>query len=96
LQKHGLPVTRINKVTEGSPHIVESIEQDRVQFIVNTVIGEQKTRDSFSLRRSSLNNNRPYCTTIAGGLALIEALKSLKDQDITIKPLQEYLNISSE
>jgi carbamoyl-phosphate synthase large subunit len=96
LQKHGLEVTAINKVTEGSPHVVESIEQNRVQFIVNTVIGEQATKDSFSLRRASLNNNHPYCTTITGAMALVEAIKSLKDHDITIKTLQEYLNISND
>ncbi len=96
LRKHGLEVTAINKVTEGSPHVVESIEQNRVQFIVNTVIGEQATKDSFSLRRASLNNNHPYCTTITGAMALVEAIKSLKDHDITIKTLQEYLNISND
>ena len=69
---------------------MESIQDGRVDFIVNTVFGESATRDSFSLRRASLNQNLPYCTTIAGALALVDAVKSLKKDDMTILSLQEY------
>ena len=90
LEKHGIPSERINKVQEGSPHIVEAIEADRVHFIINTVFGEEATRDSFSLRRASLNQNLCYCTTMAGAKALVGALKSIHELDLTVTSLQEY------
>ena len=90
LKKNGIKVSSINKVKEGSPHIVEAIEAKNIDIVINTVFGEQSIKDSFSLRRSSLNQNLPYCTTMAGALAIVGALKAIKEGDLTITSLQEY------
>ncbi|MDH5761579.1 MAG: carbamoyl-phosphate synthase large subunit [Nitrospinota bacterium] len=90
LKDNGLDVTRINKVKEGSPHIVEAIEADKVDFVINTTFGEQAVKDSFSIRRASLTQNLPYCTTISGAFALVGALHSLKTSSLSLLPLQEY------
>ena len=90
LKKNGVKVASINKVKEGSPNIVEAIEAKQVAIVINTVFGEQSIKDSFSLRRSSLNQNLPYCTTVAGALALMGALKAIKEDDLTIRSIQEY------
>ena len=90
LEKNGIRVESINKVKEGSPHIVEAIEAKQVAIVINTVFGEQSIKDSFSLRRSSLNHNLPYCTTMAGASALLGALKAIKEDDLTITSIQEY------
>ncbi len=91
LEQHGLKAERINKVKEGSPHTVEAIESGKVDFCINTVFGEQSTKDSFSLRRASLNRNLPYCTTMAGAMALVGALKAIKEKELTVTSLQEYM-----
>ena len=90
LEKNGVKVSAINKVKEGSPHCVEAIEAKQIAFIINTVFGEQSLKDSFSLRRSSLNQNLPYCTTMAGASAMVSALKFVKEDDLSIKSIQEY------
>ena len=90
LEKNRVKVEPINKVKEGSPHIVEAIEEKKVAIVINTVFGEQSIKDSFSLRRSSLNHNLPYCTTMAGASALMGALKAIKEGDLTITSIQEY------
>ena len=90
LEKNGVKVSAINKVKEGSPHCVEAIEAKQIAFIINTVFGEQSIKDSFSLRRSSLNQNLPYCTTMAGASAMVSALKFVKEDDLSIKSIQEY------
>ncbi len=90
LEKNGVKVSAINKVKEGSPHCVEAIEAKQIAFIINTVFGEQSIKDSFSLRRSSLNQNLPYCTTMAGASAMVNALKFIKADDLSIKSIQEY------
>ena len=90
LEKNGVEVLAINKVKEGSPHCVEAIEAKQIDIVINTVFGEQSIKDSFSLRRSSLNQNLPYCTTMAGASALVNALKFIKADDLSIKSIQEY------
>ena len=90
LEKNGIKVSSINKVKQGSPHIVEALEAKQIDIVINTVFGEQSIKDSFSLRRSSLNQNLPYCTTMAGASALMGALKCIKEDDLTITSIQEY------
>jgi carbamoyl-phosphate synthase large subunit len=88
--KNGVTVELINKVKEGSPHCVEGIESGEINLVINTVFGEQAIKDSFSLRRGSLNQNLPYCTTISGASALLGALRALKEEDLGITTIQEY------
>ncbi len=89
-----LTVVAINKVKDGSPHIVEAIEGGKVEFVINTTFGKQAIKDSFSLRRSSLTRNLPYCTTISGAHALVGALKALKSAELGITSLQEFQKLN--
>lgn len=90
LNNNGLQVSPINKVKEGSPHIVDKIVNGEIQFVVNTTFGEQSIKDSYSLRRASLITNIPHYTTIAGSFALLKALRALKDNDMKVTSLQDY------
>ena len=90
LGKLGLPVTRINKVKEGSPHTVEAIENKQVGIVINTTFGDDAIQDSFSLRRACLTHNLPYFTTLSAGIALVSALQALQDKKLSVTPLQEY------
>ncbi len=90
LKKHGQKVKTINKYLEGTPHIVDSIESGDVQLVVNTTFGVQAINDSFSLRRASLTQNLPYCTTIRGAQALVAALQAISKNELGIRSLQEY------
>ena len=93
LKLNGINAELIKKVKDGSPHCVEAIESGRIDIVINTTFGEQAIEDSFSIRRSSLNKNLPYCTTIAGASALLGALKSIKEEDLSITTIQEYNNL---
>jgi len=90
LNNNNLKATPVNKVKEGSPHIVDKIKNGEIQFVVNTTFGNQSIKDSYSLRRASLNTNIPYYTTIAGSFALLKALKALKENNMTVTSLQDY------
>ncbi len=74
LAEHGLACTRINKVLEGRPHIVDLIKNGEIVFIVNTTEGKQAIADSFSIRREALQQRVTYSTTIAGARALLHSL----------------------
>ncbi|MEK9628458.1 MAG: carbamoyl-phosphate synthase large subunit [Nitrospinota bacterium] len=90
LNKEGIEVELIKKFQDGSPNCVEAIESGKVDLVINTTFGEKAIEDSFSLRRSSLNQNLPYCTTIAGASALLGGLKAIREQDLGITAIQEY------
>ena len=70
----GMEVEHVNKVKEGSPHIVDQIADARIALVVNTVSGKSSQRDSLSIRRETLARNIPYYTTVAGAKALALAL----------------------
>jgi carbamoyl-phosphate synthase large subunit len=78
LKSHGIPVTQVNKVAEGRPHIVDMMKNGDVSFIVNTT---DQTRtaasDSRSIRITALARRITYYTTIAGARAACAGMKHL-------------------
>jgi len=91
LEEKGIPVRRVNKVLEGRPHIVDAIKNGEVQLVVNTTQGAQAVADSFSIRRESLMHNLAYYTTVAGAKAVADGISTLKEHDLDVKPIQDYL-----
>ena len=75
LQQHGLDCEIVNKMVEGRPHIVDSIKNGEISYIVNTTEGRAAIADSFSIRREALQQRVTYSTTIAGAKALVQSLE---------------------
>ncbi len=90
LRARGLEVEAVNKVAEGSPHIVDAILAGRVAMVINTPVGYGPQLDSFSIRRSALECRVPYFTTIAAAEAAAEAIVNLNRQGLRVKALQDY------
>ncbi|MBE9556526.1 MAG: ATP-grasp domain-containing protein, partial [Proteobacteria bacterium] len=90
LSEQGLTVDRVNKVLEGSPHIVDAIIDGEVQMVVNTTEGAKSIEDSFSLRRTALTSGIPYYTTIAGARATVRAIQAMKNGSLEVASLQSY------
>ena len=90
LATHGIKATKINKVLEGRPHIVDAIKNGEVQLVFNTTEGKQALMDSRSLRRTALLHKVPYYTTLAGAIAAAEGIKSYLAGDLEVKALQDY------
>ncbi len=83
----GLPVTRVHKVNEGRPHLVDMIKNNEISMIVNTV--EEKRSaivDSRSIRTSGLAARVTMFTTIAGALAACAGMRHL--QELEVYPIQ--------
>jgi len=95
LDAHGIPCDRVNKVLEGRPHIVDAITNGEIDIVFNTTEGAKALADSMSIRRSALINHIPYYTTLAGALAVTEAIKALREGSLTVSPLQSYVGKGS-
>jgi carbamoyl-phosphate synthase large subunit len=76
----GIPVTPVNKVAEGRPHIVDMLKNDEIAMVINTV-EEKKTaiHDSYVIRRAALNDQVPTFTTIAGARAAVIGMKAMRE-----------------
>lgn len=75
LSDAGLPVSLVNKVAQGRPHIVDMLKNEEIQLIVNTTEGKQAIADSSIIRRTALRHDVFCTTTIFGALAVCEALE---------------------
>ena len=90
LAAEGLEVKRVNKVSQGRPHIVDAMLSGEVQIVINTTEGARAIADSFELRRTALVNNIPYYTTVPGANAVAKAIAALKSGQLEVAPLQSY------
>jgi carbamoyl-phosphate synthase large subunit len=92
LQAHDVPAVKINKVSEGRPHIVDAIKNGSIQLVFNTTEGAQALADSKPLRRAALLHKTPYYTTLAGSIAAAEGIKAYIAGDLEVRALQDYFN----
>ncbi len=88
LEKNDVLVQTINKVKEGSPHIVDSLLKNEIHLVINTTKTQGSIRDSYSIRRTALMNNIPYYTTLAGAKIAVDAIENLKNHTLTVRCLQ--------
>jgi len=90
IRKNGLKCKKINKVSGGSPHIVDVLNSKKISLVINTGGGrsEHRLNDAIALRRATLINKVPYCTNMSTAYACIEAIKSLKSKKIEVKAIQ--------
>ena len=74
IARMGIPVERLNKLGEGSPHVVDKIEGGDVVLVINTPTGTAARRDGYEIRRAAIARGIPCITTIAGGMAAARAI----------------------
>ena len=90
IRKFGMSCKIINKVSSGSPHIVNVLDAKKISLVINTGGGnsEHRINDAIALRRATLKNKVPYCTNMSTALACLEAIKSLKTKKLEVNSLQ--------
>jgi carbamoyl-phosphate synthase large subunit len=87
LAEGGVPCSRVNKVREGRPHIVDMIKNHEISLIVNTTEGKQAIRESYSIRGEAVHYKVTYYTTLAAAKATCDALDHL--DNVTVNRLQD-------
>jgi len=90
LQSQGLEVTRVNKVLEGRPHIVDALKNGEVQMVFNTTEGAQSIKDSRSIRTTALSQKIPCITTATGARSTVRAIEAMRAGALDVAPLQDY------
>jgi len=91
IRNHGMRCKKINKVSGGSPHIVDVLNSKKIALVINTGGGrsEHRLNDAIALRRATLVNKVPYCTNMSTAQACLQGIRSLKTKKITANSLQD-------
>ena len=86
----GVKTKIINKVSQGSPHCVDALLNDKIDIVINTTETRKSINDSFGIRRTALIKNLPYFLTVSGARAAINSIKKLKAEELTVNPINYY------
>ncbi len=90
LQEAGLPVTKVFKIREGRPHVLDRVKNGDINFIINTPSGKIPREDEVTIRNASLARRIPIMTTMRAAQASANGIRSLQKSGVTVKSLQEY------
>ncbi|MEY2488086.1 MAG: carbamoyl-phosphate synthase large subunit [Verrucomicrobiota bacterium] len=86
----GVPVTKVHKIREGRPHVLDLVRNGDINFIINTPSGKIPREDEVRIRNASLARKIPIMTTIRAAQASANGIRSLQRSSLRVKTLQEY------
>jgi carbamoyl-phosphate synthase large subunit len=89
IRRMGIPAEVINKIGEGSPHVVDWIERGGVDLVINTPVGTGARTDGYEIRTAAVARGIPCITTMAGGMAAARAIAAARRGDPEVLSLQE-------
>ncbi|MHB8626871.1 MAG: carbamoyl-phosphate synthase large subunit [Aggregatilineales bacterium] len=90
LTELGLPVALINKVSEGSPHIVDAMRTGEVQLVINTPLGRQAHTDGVAIRSAAHQYGVPIVTTLSAAAATVQGIRALRQKPFKVRSLQTH------
>jgi carbamoyl-phosphate synthase large subunit len=86
----GLPVEAANKVSQGSPHVVDLINERKVDLILNTPLGPITHSDGALIRTAATRMSTPLLTTLSAAAAAVAAIQALRQKELSYRSLQVH------
>jgi carbamoyl-phosphate synthase large subunit len=90
LSENSIEAQRINKISQGRPHILDMVHNHEINWIINTSLGRRTTEDSYRIRRAAIDMHIPYTTTANGAAAFVSAMQALSEKPFGVKPVQKF------
>src|SRR5438874_2478982 len=90
LEKAGLKVQRVFKLTEGRPNAIDLLKNKEIQLVINTPAGQAPRADEVKIRTTAVYTGTPIMTTISGAKAAALGIAALKKSGYGVQTLQEY------
>ncbi len=90
IERAGLKVQRIFKLTEGRPHVVDLLKNKEIQLVINTPSGATPREDEIKIRTTAVYTGTPIMTTLSGAKAAALGIAALKKSGYAVKTVQEY------
>ncbi|MBQ9644043.1 MAG: carbamoyl-phosphate synthase large subunit [Lachnospiraceae bacterium] len=89
----GIPVTKVKKLYEGRPNILDLMTNGKIQLIVNSPAGKTSVHDDSYLRKAAVKYKIPYITTIAAARAAAEGIQVIQaegTENVSVRSLQDW------
>jgi carbamoyl-phosphate synthase large subunit len=86
----GLSVAPVNKVSDGSPHVVDLIREGDIHLIINTPLGSVGHSDGMRIRTAAVRYGIPMLTTLSAAQAATNGIRALKAQKLQVRSLQDH------
>ena len=96
IRRMGVPVELLNKIGEGSPHVVDRIKGGDVDLLINTPAGRGARTDGWEIRRAAIEHGIPCITTMTGASAAARAIGARRTQRPIVHSLQELHGTKAE
>ncbi|MEP7293177.1 MAG: ATP-grasp domain-containing protein, partial [Chloroflexota bacterium] len=96
LHSVGLPAEVLNKVSEGSPHIVDAIRAGEINLVINTPRGGQAHYDGALIRGTAHLYGVPIVTTTSAASATVQGIKALLTKPLKVRSLQVHHHIGEK
>jgi len=90
IEKAGLKVERIYKLTEGRPNALDLLKNREIQLVINTPAGQTPRADEVKIRTTAVYTGTPIMTTLSGARAAALGIAALKKSGYAVQTLQEY------
>lgn len=88
LEEAGVEVSRVKKLAEGHPNLIDYLKNDDVQLILNTPSGKGARTDEGRIRAAAVQHGVPCITTLAAAEAAVRAMRATRDSDLDVESLQ--------
>jgi carbamoyl-phosphate synthase large subunit len=90
LEKAGLKVERVFKLTEGRPNAIDLLKNKELQLVINTPSGSTPRADEVKIRTTAVYTGTPIMTTLSSAKAAVRGIAALKKSGYEVKSVQEY------
>jgi carbamoyl-phosphate synthase large subunit len=90
LTKSKIKVTKVFKIHEGRPNVLDRIKNGDINFIINTPSGKIPREHEVVIRNAALAAKIPIMTTVRAALASANGIRSLQKRKVQVRSLQEY------
>ena len=88
IRRMGVPVKEINKIAEGSPHVIDAMQSGDVTLVVNTPTGSGARADGWEIRREAVSRGIPVLTTLSAGVSAARAIVSASQGEPEVFAIQ--------
>ena len=90
LRENGIKSEIVFKVSQGRPNVIDKIINREIDFIINTPSGKKGKTEGYMIRRTAVDHNIPYITTVSGAIAAVKGIEAMRNSIMTIKSIHEY------
>ena len=90
LNQMGIGTGRVNKLSEGNPHIIDLMQKGEIDLIINTPRGSQAHEDGLAIRSQAYALGIPIVTTMSAAAASVQGIKRMRERPLSVRSLQSH------